>query len=257
MSGAAGDLIAGYLAELAAGLRVPPAEAELILAEAEDHLRETAAARLAAGMTEAEAQQAAVASFGPARAVARAHRRPVTAGHAAMAVWKLAALLATTIGGGGLATVFLLHTNPAWTDGVQEVPVSCCSVSIPVMMSPVAIALPYEAMAAGGLVLLATRWLAARRLARRGSSGRGPLPSAALTASFFLLVSVLLLAVKASGLGPTPRYESWIAPMSVGSGSTGPLVPDAVVAGCLAVAVGYGLTAALRRPAYPGYNRAR
>jgi hypothetical protein len=43
MSGAAPDLITGYLEELYAGLRVPAAEAELIAAEAEDHLRETAA----------------------------------------------------------------------------------------------------------------------------------------------------------------------------------------------------------------------
>ena len=65
-----GDLIAGYLAELRAGLWVPAAEAELIVAEAEDHLRETAAAGLAVGMTELEAQQAAISSFGPVRAVA-------------------------------------------------------------------------------------------------------------------------------------------------------------------------------------------
>jgi hypothetical protein len=49
MTGAAPDLIAGYLAELRTGLRVPAAEAEFILAEAEDHLRETAAAGLAVG----------------------------------------------------------------------------------------------------------------------------------------------------------------------------------------------------------------
>jgi hypothetical protein len=63
------------LARRAAG---PPAvepapEAELILAEAEDHLRETAAAGLAIGMTEREAQEAAISSFGPVRAVVRAH----------------------------------------------------------------------------------------------------------------------------------------------------------------------------------------
>ena len=51
MSGAPG-LIAGYLAEL-------------IAAETEDHLRETAAAGMAIGMTELEAQQAAISSFGP------------------------------------------------------------------------------------------------------------------------------------------------------------------------------------------------
>ncbi len=44
MSGAARDLIAEDLTELRAGLRVPVAEAEFILAEAEDQLCETAAA---------------------------------------------------------------------------------------------------------------------------------------------------------------------------------------------------------------------
>jgi hypothetical protein len=244
---AASDLIAGYLAELGAGLRVPADEAELILAEAEDHLRASAAAKLEAGLTELEAQQAAVASFGPVRTVARAHRRPVTIGDAAMVAWKLGALLATTVGAGGIVTVLLLHVNPAWTNGVQTVPVACrCAVDAVTMMSPAVIALPYEAMAAGGLALLVPHWLAVRRLARRGASGRHPLPLA-LTATFFALISALLFAVKASGLGPTAQYQTWTMPTSAGSASTGPLVPGAVVAGCLAMAVGYGLAAALRR----------
>jgi HAAS domain-containing protein len=113
MSGAAPDLIAGYLEELYAGLPVPAAEAELIAAEAEDHLRETAAAGIAIGMTELEAQQAAISSFGPVRAVVRAHRRrAVTAGGAAMAAWKLAALLATTVGAGGLAGMGIFAYPP-------------------------------------------------------------------------------------------------------------------------------------------------
>ena len=69
MSEAGSDLIAGYLDQMRAGLRVPAAEAELLLAEAEDHLRETAAAGRAVGMTEREAQEAAISSFGPVRAV--------------------------------------------------------------------------------------------------------------------------------------------------------------------------------------------
>ena len=142
MSGVAADLIAGYLEELYAGLRVPAAEAELIAAEAEDHLRETAAAGIAIGMTELEAQQAAISSFGPVRAVVRAHRRrTVTAGGAAMAAWKLAALLATTVGVGGLAGMgiftYLLRSAPGGPGPVPTVLVV------------------YAAMAAGGLVLLA------------------------------------------------------------------------------------------------------
>jgi len=178
MSGVAPDLIAGYLEELCAGLRVPAAEAELIAAEAEDHLRETAAAGMAVGMTELEAQQAAISSFGPVRAVLRAHRRrAVTAAAAAMAAWKLAALLATTVGVGGLAgmgiLVYLLRPSPG---------------GMSVALGPTALAalVAYAAMAAGGLALLAVR-----RRARRGAAGRDPL-SPGVTASCFLLASALL-----------------------------------------------------------------
>jgi hypothetical protein len=231
MSGAAPDLVAGYLADLYAGLRVPAAEAELILAEAEDHLRETAAAGLAIGMTELEAQQSAVSSFGPVRAVVRAHRRrTVTAGGAAMAAWKLAALLATTVGAGGLAGMgifaFLLRSAPAGPGPVPTVLVV------------------YAAMAAGGLVLLA-----ARRLARRGTPGRDPL-SQRMTTSCFLLASAPLFALIVKGVTVpiAPMITvSWLTPVSEGSVSAAPLVSGAVVAGCLAVAAGYGVQTALRR----------
>jgi hypothetical protein len=127
MSGAATDLIAGYLAELRAGLWAPAVEAELIVAEAEDHLRETVTVGMAIGMTEPEAQQAAISSFGPVRAVVRAHRRRmVTAGDAVMAAWKLIGLLATIVGAGGLATVFLLHSPLAWATGVREIQDAAC-----------------------------------------------------------------------------------------------------------------------------------
>lgn len=76
MVGVTGDLIASYLAELGAGLRTPPDQAAEILAEAEDHLRESAAAGVAFGMSERDAQQAAISAFGPVRAVVRAHLRP-------------------------------------------------------------------------------------------------------------------------------------------------------------------------------------
>lgn len=76
MVGVTGDLIAGYLAELGAALRTPPDQTAEILAEAEDHLRESAAAGVALGMSEQEAQQAAITAFGPVRAVVRAHLRP-------------------------------------------------------------------------------------------------------------------------------------------------------------------------------------
>jgi hypothetical protein len=257
MSGAGTDLIAGYLAELRTGLWVPAGEAELIVAEAEDHLRETAAAGLAIGMTELEAQEAAISSFGPVRAVVRAHRqRTVTAGDAVMAAWKLTGLLATIVGTGVLTTVFLLHSPLTWATGfrLQAVPPgvvrACQCPAPPVAVAatiPGAMALPFAAMAAGGLALLATRPLAARRLARRGNSGWDPL-SPAVTASFFALVSALALALNVSGVGAvTLPMQTWLSPISSGSSTaTVPLVPGLIIAGCLAMAVGYGLQAALR-----------
>ena len=256
MSGAGTDLIAGYLAELRTGLWVPAAEAELIVAEAEDHLRETAAAAMATGMTEQEAHQAAISSFGPVRAVIRAYRRrTVTAGDAVMAAWKLTGLLAAVIGAGGLAAIFLLNSAPVGARGVRAVqdgPGLCqCSISMVPITSPVVMALPYAAMAAGGLALLATRQLAiyqlaTRGLARRGTSGRDPL-SPAVAASFFLLVTALMFTLNVSGVGAVANQSGWLTPISSGSATTTvPLVPGAIVAGCLALAVGYGLRAARR-----------
>ncbi len=258
MTVAAPDLIAGYLAELRAGLWVPADEAQLILAEAEDHLCETAAAGLAVGMTEREAQEAAISSFGPVRAVLWAHRRrTLTARYLALTAWKLTGLLAATVGAGGLAAVFLLHSPLVWATGVrvvQDGPGVCqCSISMVPITGPAAMALPFAAMAAGGLALLATRRLATRRLARRGISVRDPL-SPAVTASFFLLVSALLFALDASGVGAvTQPVDSWTTPISSGSiTTTVPLVPGVIVAGCLAVAVGYGLQTLMRARRGPG-----
>jgi len=329
MSGAASDLIAGYLEELYGGLRVPAAEAELIAAEAEDHLRETAAAGIAIGMTELEAQQAAISSFGPIRAVVRAHRRrTVTVGGLAMAAWKLAALLATTVGVGGLAGMgiftYFLRSAPggpgpvptvlviyaAMTAGglvllaarrltghgtprrdplspgvtascflvasallgifgfllrsappVPPEPTGPCSFvchfgsrsapssSLGPGVGPVLMVLVvYAAMAAGGLVLLA-----ARRLTGHRTTGRDRLSPEA-TAGCFLLASAPLavlierLIVSGPGMPIAPAITlSWATPLSAGSVSAAPLVAGAVVAGCLAVAAGYGLLAALRR----------
>jgi hypothetical protein len=65
------DLVAVYLGELRSRLRTP--DAELVIAEAEDHLRESVAAGIAIGMTEREAQEAAISAFGSVPAVVKAH----------------------------------------------------------------------------------------------------------------------------------------------------------------------------------------
>lgn len=71
------DLIDGYLDELAARLRVGPARARRLLAEAEEHLRDTAAREVAAGAAEPDAERRAIERFGTTRQVAAAANGPV------------------------------------------------------------------------------------------------------------------------------------------------------------------------------------
>ena len=99
------DLIRDYLDQLRASLRTP--DARLVLAEAEDHLQESVVAGLAAGMTEREAQQAAISAFGSVTAVVRAHRERhswnvALAGNLVMAAWKLGLLFVLAVGVSGV-----------------------------------------------------------------------------------------------------------------------------------------------------------
>jgi hypothetical protein len=110
------DPIHGYLAQLRTSLRT--SDADRILAEADDHLRETVSAGLAAGLTEREAQEAAISSFGSVRAVVRAHatrprnlikgRTPTAVlGDMIMAAWKLGGIGLTAIGASGLVVALM------------------------------------------------------------------------------------------------------------------------------------------------------
>ena len=91
---AADETVAQYLDRLRAGLR--DADAALILAEAQDHLYESVAAGLSVGMTQREAEAAAISSFGSVPAVIGAHaaaRSPFIKPRPAdviMALWKAA-----------------------------------------------------------------------------------------------------------------------------------------------------------------------
>jgi hypothetical protein len=103
------DPIEHYLDQLYAGLRGSPRQGRRILAEAEDHLREGVAAGLAAGLTEREAQEQAISSFGSVRAVIRAHdqrlrRVPGIAvlADVAMSAWRLGSVGLLAIGASGL-----------------------------------------------------------------------------------------------------------------------------------------------------------
>jgi hypothetical protein len=99
-----GDLIERYLAELRARLRTP--DTVLVLAEAEDHLREAVAAGLAIGMSEREAQEAAISAFGSVQAVVRAHRvrygKAVLAENVVMATLKAALIFLYAVAATGV-----------------------------------------------------------------------------------------------------------------------------------------------------------
>jgi hypothetical protein len=110
---AARDPIEEYLGELRAGLELAPAQAELVVAEAEDHLRETVDCGLATGMTEREAQLAAISAFGSVKAVVYAHasrpdgftrgRTPAAIlGDLILAGWRLAGTGLIAVGISGL-----------------------------------------------------------------------------------------------------------------------------------------------------------
>jgi hypothetical protein len=112
------DRIEEYLSDLRRSLELAPAEAELVVAEAEDHLRETAACGLATGMTEHEAQLAAISAFGSVTAVVRAHasrpagfingRTPAAIlGDLILAGWKLAGTGLIAVGVSGLVVLLM------------------------------------------------------------------------------------------------------------------------------------------------------
>jgi hypothetical protein len=112
------DLIEEYLSDLRARLELAPDDAELVVAEAEDHLRETAACGVATGMTEHEAHLAAISAFGSVAAVVRAHasrpagfmrgRSPVAIlGDLILAGWKLAGTGLIAVGISGLVVLLM------------------------------------------------------------------------------------------------------------------------------------------------------
>ena len=109
MSPASPGPVEDYLDQLYAALRTTPRQARRIIAEAEDHLREATAAGIEAGLSEPEAQEAAISSFGSVRAVVRAHARripPVAIfGELAMAAWKLTSIALLAVAGSGLVAL--------------------------------------------------------------------------------------------------------------------------------------------------------
>jgi hypothetical protein len=160
-----------YLDQLRASLRTRPAETGRILAEAEDHLRESVAAGLRAGLTQVEAQQAAISAFGSVRAVVRAHqtrraRAVAVLSGCVMTSWKLTGL-------------FLLAFSVTSLAGLADIKMAGHS-TVP-LTGP---ALQHLAAGIAGLLLLTGHHLV-RRFRRRGTRA-----VAAAAARYFPLVAV-------------------------------------------------------------------
>jgi hypothetical protein len=129
------DPVEDYLDQLYASLRTTPRQARRIIAEAEDHLREATTAGVEAGLTEYEAQEAAISSFGSVRAVVRAHARRVPPlsvfAELLMAAWKLASIAVLAVAGSGLVAFVMNQVmGPSFVGGsaasVSGVPSATC-----------------------------------------------------------------------------------------------------------------------------------
>jgi hypothetical protein len=215
------DPIEAYLVQLRASLRTHAAEAELIVAEAEDHLRETTAVGLATGLTEREAQEAAISAFGSVHAVVRAHettpgnlvkgRTPAAVlGDLFLSAWKLGATGLTAIGISGLVVMFMNATlGRAFTGqapaGVTFPKASCaywlagwpqahtCAAAHMLEASSDAVVLRLIAGIAG--IALLEAYAIARYVLRR--RGRGP---AVLLAGYYPALAACVFGAGAVGL---------------------------------------------------------
>jgi hypothetical protein len=235
------DLIEAYLGELRAKLRTP--DAELVLAEAEDHLRESAAAGRAIGMNEREAQEAAISAFGSVRAVVRAHtfrRDPATAG-LVLAALKLGWTGMFAVAASGFVALVMNHLfgrsfvggTPA---GTRFAPAQCqywlsiwhgahsCAQAAMLESSSDAVSLRVLGGGAIGLALLGAYLLALRygRPAGFRALPRGLFP---LIAAAVFTVGALALVVCTFTGGPLG------APAGPGAYLSGALVASAVAAG--------------------------
>jgi O-antigen/teichoic acid export membrane protein len=180
-----------YLRELRASLRTPADLTSRILVEAEDHLKDSVAAGLAAGLTETEAAEAAISSFGSVRAVVRAHetRRgraavalgdlTVTAGVVLLLVFAVA-MLAVVVG----LAIGPHHAGPARPDNG----------------GPASTVVFVVACGPAGLVVLGCYFLVSR-LRRRGRSAAAPFDGSGTTAGIVIFGATFVVLSLLNALG--------------------------------------------------------
>jgi hypothetical protein len=243
-----------YLDQLYASLRTTPRVARRIIAEAEDHLRESVAAGLEAGLTGYEAQEAAISSFGSVHAVVRAHARRVpplaVVGELVMAAWKMGSIFLLAVAASGAVALLMnlglgrqfVGGNPA---AAVAVPAAACHYWMSIWpgahscgqaamleTSSDAVSLRLVALIPG-LVLLES-YVLARRYQRK----RGWLPDV-LPDGFVPTVAACLFGVLAAGL-------AWVGLNTASSGLNGG--PGSYLSGAIvALAVALGFVPALRR----------
>ncbi len=188
------DPIQQYLDQLRLSLRIP--EVGRILVEAEDHLRAATAAGMAEGLTERAAQQAAIAGFGPVRAIIYAHqtrhgRVAAVLADLAIALWRVAAIYLLAAFLGGLAGLL----RPG--SGCPAHDASCKLFTLVPETSALAALISWAATGVAGLALLAAYFAVRRVQRRRGRVWSVPLggyfPLAAVVASVAAGVGLLLL----------------------------------------------------------------
>ena len=197
------DPIQQYLDELRLSLRIP--EVGRILVEAEDHLRAATAAGMAEGLSEREAQQAAIAGFGPVREIVYAHqtrhgRVAAVLADLTSALWRVAAFY--------LLAAFLL--GPVLLLGPGAGPPPAPPRRLPTLVpetSALAALISWAATGVAGLALLAAYFAVRRVQRRRGRVWSVPLggyfPLAGSVASVAVGVGLLLLDTAAHVvLGP-------------------------------------------------------
>jgi hypothetical protein len=226
-------MIERYLDELFDRLAGTGAAGRRLLAETEEHLRDSAAAGVAGGLDEARAKAEAVRRFGRPGVIAsqlrRAHRRPIPA--AVSGLWLLigigVAVLATAYLSAAVSIAILLRMHPeeagaaCWPGG----PVAgSCSATRPALEASIDAGIAAVAVA---VTILGARWIARRRLGLAAPGRRFPYLAGAVLV--FLGPAVFLATM---GSARTDLFGVPAGP--------GPQLP--LLLGAAAVLAGLGIT---------------